>query len=39
MTKKKTPIDDGVKNAQEAQHLDAKTRMPRGVKKPKQSPK
>lgn len=37
---KKNPLNDGVKNAKEKQNLQkAKTRMPEGVKKPKNTSK
>ncbi len=39
MAKKKTVINDGQENAREKQNLDTELRMPKGIKKPKHTPK
>ncbi len=36
---KKNAMNDGVKNAQEKQGLDETLKMPKGIKKPKHTPK
>jgi len=39
MSSKTNTLNDGVKNAANQQNLDAKANMPRGAKKPKNTPK
>lgn len=39
MPSKTNPINDGIKNAKVQQNLGAKLNMPRGAKKPRNTPK
>ena len=39
ISSKTNPLNDGVKNANKQQNLNAKLNMPRGAKKPENTPK